>query len=136
MSNIWSVPSFAEVAHDLRKVNRENRLNPENAPKQAYVSECLNSSTGPVLAATDYINLNAEQIRGGIDKPYYVLGTDGFGRSATRQHLREFFEANANYIVYSALYALAESGEFDKAALLKSREQLNIDPNHPDPVYS
>jgi len=135
-SNIWSVPSFAEVAHDLRETNRDNRMHPENAPKESYVSQCLNKTAGPVLAATDYINLNAEQIRGGIDKPYYVLGTDGFGRSATRQNLREFFEVNANYIAYSALYALTEAGEFDKSALLKAREQLNIDPNHPDPVYS
>jgi pyruvate dehydrogenase E1 component len=135
-SNLWSVPSFSEVAHDLREVNRENRLNPENEPKQAYVSQCLNGTKGPVLAASDYINMNAEQIRGGIDKPYYVLGTDGFGRSDTYKNLREFFEVDAHYIAYSALYALAEAGEFDQAALLKARKQLNIDPNHPDPVYS
>lgn len=135
-SNIWSVPSFAEVAHDLRETNRENRMHPESEPKQSYVAQCLQGTTGPVLAATDYINLNAEQIRGGIDKPYYVLGTDGFGRSGSYKELREFFEVNANYIAYSALYALTEAGEFEKAALLKAREQLSIDPNHPDPVYS
>ena len=135
-SNIWSVPSFSELAHDLRAVNRENRLHPDNEPKQAYVSQCLNPTTGPVLAATDYINLNAEQIRGGIDKPYYVLGTDGFGRSATRKNLREFFEVNANHIAYAALNALAKEGQFDQQALLKARESLNIDPNHADPLYS
>ena len=135
-SNVWSVPSFSEVAHDLRKTNRHNRLHPEDQPKQAFVSQCLNATMGPVVAATDYINLNAEQIRGGIDKPYFVLGTDGFGRSATRKDLREFFEVNAAYIAYAALYALSQSGDFEKEALLQARLQLNIDPNHADPLYS
>lgn len=132
-ADVWSVPSFSQLRRDIESVARHNRLHPESAPKKSYVETCLQSHAGPVIAATDYMKIYADQIRQGIKQPYYVLGTDGFGRSDTRPTLRNFFEIDAKMIAYTALKALADQGEWDKAQLARAQEKLNIDPNRPDP---
>ena len=105
-SHIWSVTSFNELARNGFDVERHNRLNPTEPPKTAYVSQCLPNADIPIIAATDYMKCFASQIHPFIQAPYHVLGTDGFGRSDTRQALRQFFEVDRHSIVTTALYAL------------------------------
>ncbi len=133
-ADIYSVTSFNELHRDMIAVERHNRLLPKAKPKKAYVAECLGESSEPVIAATDYIRLYADQVRSDIPAPYWVLGTDGFGRSDTREALRDFFEVDAKMIVYTALKALAEQGEFTNADLTNAIKKLGIDPNRPLPT--
>lgn len=133
-ANVWSVTSFNELRKDMDTVARENRFNPGEKRQLCYVEKCLENNTVPVIAATDYMKLNANQIRPAISAPYYVLGTDGFGRSDTRVALRDFFEVDASMIAYTALYALFESGKLDKKALLSAQKKLNIDTDRAEPV--
>ena len=125
-SDIWSVPSFTELRREALDIERNNQLHPEQKAKVPYVSQCLNNRPGPILAATDYIRLFADQIRNFINKPYYVLGTDGFGRSDTRKKLRGFFEVDANYIAYTAIYALVQYRQLDKNILAAAIKRYNI----------
>ncbi|OGT43930.1 MAG: pyruvate dehydrogenase (acetyl-transferring), homodimeric type [Gammaproteobacteria bacterium RIFCSPHIGHO2_12_FULL_40_19] len=133
-ANIWSVTSFNELRKDMDTVARENRLNPSEKPKLCYVEHCFEKNTLPVIAATDYMKLNANQIRPAIHASYYVLGTDGFGRSDTREALRDFFEVDAKMIAYTALYALFEAGKIDKKALLAAQKKLGIDASRAEPT--
>ena len=132
-ADVWSVPSFNLLRHDIESIDRYNRLHPEAPAKQSYVEECLQNQKGPVIAATDYMKLQADQIRQAIKCPYYVLGTDGFGRSDTRSVLRDFFEVDAKMVVYTALKALMDQGEFKKDQLVKAIKRLGIEPDRPDP---
>jgi len=133
-ANVWSVTSFNELRKDMDTVDRENRLHPSEKRKLCYVEQCLKDNTVPVIAATDYMKLNANQIRSAIHTPYYVLGTDGFGRSDTRAALRDFFEVDAKMIAYTALYALFESGKLDQHALLDAQKKLNINADRAEPI--
>jgi len=133
-ADVWSVTSFNELRRDVESVARYNRLHPEADAKQSHVKQCLSGRPGPVIATTDYMKLFADQIRSDIDAPYHVLGTDGFGRSDTREALRDFFEVDAKMIVYTALKALADVGDFDQAALKAAMKKLTIDPKRPDPT--
>jgi pyruvate dehydrogenase E1 component len=107
-SDVWSVPSFTELARDGREVERWNLLHPNETPRKSYVQECLGGMTGPVIASTDWVRGYAEQIRPYMPLPYHVLGTDGFGRSDNRPALRDFFEIDRRWIVVKALAALVE----------------------------
>lgn len=133
-ADIWSVTSFNELRRDIESVARHNRLHPDGKQKESHVKKCLSKREGPVIATTDYIKLFADQIRADVDAPYYVLGTDGFGRSDTRAALRDFFEVDAKMIAYTALKALADSGDFDMAELKKAMKRLGIDPKRMDPL--
>ncbi len=114
-ADLWSCPSFTELARDGQLCERWNRLHPTEPPKVPHVSHCLANAIGPVIAATDYTRAFAEQIRSLIDAPYTVLGTDGFGRSDTRENLRRFFEVDRYHIVIAALKSLADMGQFELA---------------------
>ena len=133
---IWSATSFNELRKDMETIARKNLFNPEEKKKLCYVEECFKDNTAPIIAATDYLKMNANQIREAIHAPYYVLGTDGYGRSDTREALRDFFEVDAKMIVYTALYALMEKGDFSLENLKIAREKLEIDANKPEPVKS
>ncbi len=133
-ANVWSVTSFNELRKNIEFVERENRLKPSGKSVESHVMHCLKDQAGPVIAATDYMKMNANQIRSAIDAPYYVLGTDGFGRSDTRAALRDFFEVDAKMIAYTALYGLMEKGKLTKKALDDARKQLGIDPNRSEPI--
>lgn len=135
-ADIWSVTSFNELRRDIESVARTNRLNADKPPQMSHVEQCLHERSWPVIAATDYIKLFADQIRSAITQPYYVLGTDGFGRSDVRSALRDFFEVDAKMIVYTALKALADQGRFPMTDVVKARDELGIDPNRPEPVHS
>lgn len=133
-ANLWSVTSFNELRRDVESVERQNRLKPSNKCAQSHIAKCLDGQKRPVIAATDYMKMNASQVRSAVEAPYYVLGTDGYGRSDTRAALRDFFEVDAKMIVYTALFALMENGDFDKKALEAARKKLGIDPNRPEPI--
>lgn len=131
-ANVWSVTSFNLLRRDIESVARHNLLNPK-AKQKSYLTSCLQNHPGPIIAATDYMRLYADQIRQAIDRPYYVLGTDGFGRSDTRPNLRKFFEVDANMIAYTALKALTDQGKYSQKDLLAAGKDLQIDPARPDP---
>jgi pyruvate dehydrogenase E1 component len=132
-ADIWSATSFTELRRDGEAAARHNRLNPE-AERQSWVGQCLEGRMGPAVAATDYVSAFPDQIRAFVPQdPYIVLGTDGFGRSDTRENLRRFFEVNRRQIAYSALYGLFKQGALDEEVLLAARDRLGIDPAKPDP---
>jgi pyruvate dehydrogenase E1 component len=128
-SNLWSCPSFTELARDAAVCERWNRLNPTKAVKKSHVEHCLNDISTPVIAASDYIRAFPEQIRGFISNPFTVLGTDGFGRSDTRENLRSFFEVNRYHIVIAALKSLADVGKFELAKVEVAIAKYDIDPD-------
>ena len=133
-ANIWSVTSFNELRKDMESVERENRLKASEKPALSYVAQCLKDHAAPVIAATDYIKMNANQIREAVAAPYYVLGTDGFGRSDTRAALRDFFEVDAKMVVYTALFALMEKGDITKKELVAARKKLEIGADRVEPI--
>ena len=133
-SDIFSVTSFNELKRDGDSVARWNRLNPDQPARQSHVEDCLGDSGYPVIAATDYIKLYADQIRAQIQGDYHVLGTDGFGRSDTREKLRRHFEVDRFSIAYTALQALAASNIIALEVVLQARARWDIDPTSPEPV--
>ncbi|MES2141707.1 MAG: pyruvate dehydrogenase (acetyl-transferring), homodimeric type [Pseudomonadota bacterium] len=133
-SDVWSVTSFSELRKEALSVERENLLHSSDKPKFSYVAACLQDRTGPVIAATDYIRLNADQIRGFFKQRYVVLGTDGYGRSDTREQLRQFFEVNRFYIVLASLHALVEESILSADKVQEALKKYNIDPEKQNPV--
>ncbi|WMS88654.1 pyruvate dehydrogenase (acetyl-transferring), homodimeric type [Pleionea litopenaei] len=133
-SDLWSVTSFNELRRDGLNADRENLLNPEADVKQAFVAKCLANQQGPVIAATDYMKVYADQIRNWVPGTYKVLGTDGFGRSDSRAKLRNFFEVDRYYITVAALMALAEEGAIERKIVAKALKQYGIDVNKPNPL--
>ncbi len=135
-ADIWSVTSFNELRREGLDINRHNLLNPNQEAKTSYVEQCLANTQGPVIAATDYMKIYADQIREFIPKDYIVLGTDGFGRSDTREQLRKHFEVNRFYICIAALKALVDEGTLSSDIVDKAIAQYDIDPNKPNPAIS
>jgi len=133
-SDVWSVTSFNELRRDGLDAERWNRLHPEDEPRSNYVSECLDSERGPVIAATDYMKLHAEQIRNYVPTDYHVLGTDGFGRSDSRSRLRYFFEVNQYYVAVAALSALADQQAIPRSWVTDAMNKYGVDPEKPNPV--
>ncbi len=133
-ADIWSVTSFNELARDGWDAQRHNRLHPQSPPRKSYVEMCLANSEGPVIAATDYVHLYAEQIRAFVPRKYYVLGTDGFGRSDTRAQLRKFFEVDRWHVVVNTLHALAEAELITPEQCSEAIKKYGIDPDKPNPA--
>ncbi|MCL5050534.1 pyruvate dehydrogenase (acetyl-transferring), homodimeric type [Aliidiomarina maris] len=136
-STVFSATSFNELARDGQDVSRFNMLNPTKKAKKAYLTEVLETTgQGPVIAATDYMKLYADQVRAWVPAPYRVLGTDGFGRSDSRANLRRHFEVNAHYIVVAALAELAEAGDIDKKVVAQAIKDFDIDADKLNPLYA
>lgn len=133
-SDIWSVTSFNELRREGLAIERQNRMHPEDEKKETYVTRMLKGRKGPVIAATDYMRLYADQIRPFIEVPYITLGTDGYGRSDTREQLRHFFEVDAKFIVLAALNALADQNEVSKSKVVDAMKRYGIDPEKLDPI--
>lgn len=133
-ADIWSAPSFNLLGRDGLAVERWNRLHPLETPKVPYITSCLQNTVGPVIAATDYIKQYADQVRAFVPKTYVVLGTDGFGRSDSRQQLRRFFEVDRYYVAVAALKALADEGAITKEVVVKAMQQYHINPDKPNPL--
>ena len=137
-AHVWSCPSFNELTREGQDVDRWNLLHPLETPRVPFVAQQLGSSTGPVVASTDYMKAYAEQIRPFVPKGrnYKVLGTDGFGRSDFRSKLREHFEVNRHYIVVAALKALSEDGVLPATKVAEAIAKYGINADKINPLYA
>jgi len=136
-ADLWSCPSFNELARDGHNCVRHQLLHPEEPKKLCHVAGKLADTRGPVVAATDYIRMYAEQIRPFVTldgRRYTVLGTDGFGRSDTREQLRGFFEVDRRWIAVAALRSLADDGQIKHAKVSEALKKYGLDPKKPNPV--
>ncbi len=133
-ADVWSVPSFTELRREAIDVERWNLLHPTETPRRPYVESCLAGRDGPVIAATDYTRLFADQIRGWVPQRYRVLGTDGFGRSDYRSRLRHHFEVDRRWVVLAALKTLAEEGRIPAATVAEAIRAYGIDPDKRNPT--
>ena len=133
-ADVWSVTSFNELRREGIDAERWSLLHPDQEPRRSFVAQRLVPTSGPVVAATDYIRAYADQIRPFVPRRYLVLGTDGFGRSDMRSQLRRFFEVNRFYIALAALKALADEGQIPAAKVKEAIEKYRIDPEKPNPA--
>jgi pyruvate dehydrogenase E1 component len=137
-ANVWSCPSFNELARDGRDAERWNMLHPTEKPRVPFVTQQLEKHAGPVVASTDYIKEYVDQIRAFVPKgrAYKVLGTDGFGRSDFRTKLREHFEIDRHYIAVAALKALSEEGSVPAAKVAEAIRKYGIKADKVNPLYA
>lgn len=137
-ANVWSCPSFNELAREGQQVERWNLLNPTQTPKKSFVCEQLENKAGPVIASTDYMKAFPEQIRPFLPagRRFKTLGTDGFGRSDFRSKLREHFEIDRHYIVVSALKALADDGVVSSQKVVDAMQKYGIASDKNDPFFA
>jgi pyruvate dehydrogenase E1 component len=133
-SDVWNVTSYKELRRDALEVDRWNMLHPAEKPRLNFVQKSLARCEGPFVAASDYMRLVPEQIARWVPGRMAILGTDGFGRSETREFLRRHFEIDAEHIVFAALGALFQDGRLEKKVIQKAVRQLNIDPEKMDPI--
>jgi pyruvate dehydrogenase E1 component len=134
-ADIWSVTSFNELRRNGLDVQRWNMLHPEQPPRLSHIEECLKDCGGPVIAATDYMKLFADQVRAFIPgRKFFALGTDGFGRSDTREKLRGFFEVNRHYVTVAALKSLADEELVPQSTVAAAIVKYGIDPEKPNPT--
>ena len=136
-SDLWSCPSFTELARDGHNCVRHQLLHPEESKQLCHVAKSLADTRGPVIAATDYVRLFAEQIRPFVTldgRRYTVLGTDGFGRSDTREQLRSFFEVDRYWITVAALRSLVDEGQIKATQVTEALKKYGLDPAKPNPV--
>ncbi|KQT10612.1 pyruvate dehydrogenase (acetyl-transferring), homodimeric type [Ramlibacter sp. Leaf400] len=137
-ANVWSCPSFNELARDGQDCDRWNLLHPTETARVPFVSRQLEPHAGPVIASTDYMKAYAEQIRSFMPKgrTFRVLGTDGFGRSDFRSKLREHFEVNRHYVVVAALKALSDEGAVPAAKVAEAIRKYGIKADKINPLYA
>jgi pyruvate dehydrogenase E1 component len=131
-ADVWSVTSYTELRRDALAVDRWNRLHPSETPRKPYVVEAVGSLDLPIIAATDYMKIVADQITPWLPGKLTALGTDGFGRSENREHLRRHFEVDAASIAAAALSRLAAWKRFDVDRATQAITELGIDPNKID----
>jgi pyruvate dehydrogenase E1 component len=135
-SDVWSVTSYNELRRDALRTERRNRLHPDAKPKVPYIVSALEGAEGPIVAATDYMKVVADQIAPWLPGRMETLGTDGFGRSDNREFLRRHFEINAESIAAGALATLAQRGKYDAAKAAAAIPALGIDPEKIDPALA
>ena len=133
-AEVYSATSFQQLRHEALQVERWNRLHPDQPSRVPYVAQVLGPGGGPVVVATDWVKTLPDMVAPWITAPYLVLGTDGFGRSDTREALRDHFEIDARHIAAAALSGLARAGDWDPAAAAAAIRDLGIDPDGPDPL--
>lgn len=133
-ADVWSATSFTELRREGLDCERWNMLNPEKPQRLNYVAECLKDAKGPVIASTDYMKSFAEQIQRFVPNKFIALGTDGYGRSDSREALRDFFEVDARYITVAALKALSDEGKLPAAKVAEAVKKYKLDANKPNPT--
>ena len=131
---VWNVTSFSELRREAEEVERWNHLNPDKTQKKSHLEKSLSKNKVPTVAVSDYVKMVAEQIGPYVPGDYYALGTDGFGRSDTRENLRRFFEVDRYYIVLTAIRALVNSGHLKKGLSEKVIKKYGLDPKKPSPI--
>jgi len=132
-ADVWSVPSFTELRREGLDCERWNLLNPEKKQRVSYVAACLKDAKGPVIASTDYMKSFAEQIQRFVPNKFVALGTDGYGRSDSREALRDFFEVDRHYVAVAALKTLSEEGKLPVAKVTEAIKKYKLNPNKPNP---
>jgi pyruvate dehydrogenase E1 component len=133
-AEVYSAPSFPLLRRDALQVERWNRLHPTSKPKRPYVAGVLGPDGGPIVAASDWMKAVPQMVEPWLEAPFVALGTDGFGRSDTRESLRAFFEVDAPSIAAAAMVALASTGAVTAKAAAKAIADLGIDPDKVDPL--
>jgi len=133
-AEVYSITSFNELAREGMDVERWNMLHPNEQPRIPYIAQLLDGTDAPIVSSTDYMKAYSDQVREYVKATFVALGTDGFGRSDSREKLREFFEVDRNYVTVAALYALAQDGKMDRVTVAKALQQYGIDPDKPNPV--
>ena len=132
-ADVWSATSFNELRREGMEAERRNRLHPTAEPEKPYVAQCLEGRVGPVIASTDYVRSFANQIRPWVPGRFVTLGTDGFGRSDTREKLRRFFEIDRHHVAVAALKALADEGTVPNDKVAEAIKKYDLDPEAPPP---
>jgi pyruvate dehydrogenase E1 component len=135
-ADVWSATSFQQLRVDALDSERWNRLHPDAEPRVPYLTRALSGAAGPVVAATDYLKSVPDMVSRWIDRPYTVLGTDGFGRSDTREALRTHFEVSPEHIAYAALHGLCLIGEADREELKRAIGEMGIDTERLNPQFA
>ena len=135
-ADVWSATSYQQLRNEAISADRWNRLHPEADPIKPYVVSCLEGVEGPIVAASDFVKLLPDMIRPWVSRPFVSLGTDGFGRSDTREALRRHFEVDAENIVIAALYALSREGGISAGEVAAAIRSLGVDPEKLDPLHA
>jgi len=135
-ADVWSVTSYNQLRNDALEAERWNRLHPGDPPRTPYVTKALENSPGPIVAASDFVKLVPDMIARWVRPPFVPLGTDGFGRSDTREALRRHFEIDAEHIVVATLAALCQQGHVAPGVVARAIQDLGIDPEKPEPRLS
>jgi pyruvate dehydrogenase E1 component len=133
-ADVWSVTSYSELRREALEVDRWNRLHPAEQARVPYIRRALEGARGPIIASSDYMKALADQIAPWLNNRLVALGTDGFGRSENREHLRDFFEVSARHIVAATLSRLARDGQFDARRAARALADLGVDPELPNPA--
>ncbi len=135
-ADVWSVTSYNELRRDALDIERWNRLHPTEAEKKPYILKAIEGAEGPIVAASDYMKAVPDQLSPWLGSRLVTLGTDGFGRSDNRQHLRRHFEVNAESIASAALSRLAREGKFDPQKAQAAMQELGIEAEKADPAHA
>jgi pyruvate dehydrogenase E1 component len=133
-ADIWSVTSVNELAREGNDCTRWNLLHPVKKARISYLESQLQGRKGPAVMASDYTRAFVDQLHEFVPMRFVTLGTDGFGRSDTRESLRTFFEVNRYYVVVAALKALSDEGEIDHKLVQRAIKKYQIDPEKPNPM--
>ena len=128
--------SYQQLYREARAAERESRLRPGEPPHVPYVARMLEGHPGPVVAASDYVSEVPSVVSRFVPRRFLPLGTNGFGRSDTREALRRFFEVDAAFIALTALHGLAQDGVLDPAVAAHAVRDLDLSPEKPDPAVS
>ena len=134
-AELWSATSYKRLREQALEVDRWNRLHPEAENRTPFVTEQLRSSKGPIVAVTDYMRIVPDQIAPYVPRSFTSLGTDGFGRSDTREQLRDFFETDMRHVVVAVLGALADGGTIASTVVSEAIDRYGIDPDVPAPWH-
>jgi pyruvate dehydrogenase E1 component len=132
-ANVWSVTSYTELRRDGMDVERWNRLHPTSEQRTSYAEQCMSATQGPIIAASDYVRAVPDLIRTWMPRRFVALGTDGFGRSDTREALRRFFEVDRQAIVVCALKALADEERIAPSRVEEALAKYEIAADTPNP---
>ena len=135
-SDVWSVTSYTQLRRDAQECERWNMLNPDKQPRRSYIEEQLDGIEGPTIAASDYMRALAEQVAPWVPGSYFALGTDGMGRSESREALRRHFEVDAECITIATLYQLSKCCNFDRKQVAQAIKDLDIDPEKPSALFA
>ena len=135
-SDVWSVTSYTQLRREAQECQRWNMLNPGREPRRSHVEASLAGFDGPTIAASDYLRVLAEQISPWVPGGLFALGTDGMGRSESREALRRHFEVDAECIAIGALYQLSQRGQFDAQRVSQAVKDLGVDPDKPSALYA